>query len=102
MSADTRVRDEVLRAISDDYENMQSILRHLDRLPGQAMSPTTPDEVSGALADLIACGLAQAYLLSPQPPHAQEADFDSSRIDQLWFYVTAEGKKLVQNMNRSA
>jgi hypothetical protein len=100
MPVDTPVRDKVLTAISDDYEDMQNILRYLDRL--YAMSSVTPDEVCEALADLTACGLAQAYLLSPRPPHARKVDFDSSRIDQLWFYVTAEGKKLVENMNRSA
>jgi len=56
--------------------------------------------VSEALADLIVSGLVQAYRLSP--PHAAKVDFDPNGIDELWFYVTSEGKKLVQELNEHA
>ncbi|MGB8769788.1 MAG: hypothetical protein WCC92_09245 [Candidatus Korobacteraceae bacterium] len=51
---------------------------------------------------MINDGLAQAYLLSPKQLHAQKVDFDPGRIDELWLYVTPEGKKLVEELNRQA
>ena len=92
----------VLSAVSDDYEDINQILNYLHRFHEVSLSPATKGEVAEAMADLIASGLAQAYLLSPQPPHSTKVDFDPSRIDELWFYVTPEGKKFVQELNQQA
>lgn len=96
----TRVKHSVLRAISDDYEDLAIVLRYMRRFTEDTQ--VTPEEICQALAALINDGLAQAYLLSPKQLHAQKVDFDPGRIDELWLYVTPEGKKLVEELNRQA
>ncbi len=94
-----QIKDSVLNAIADDYENIETILETVQKFDSPA---ATVHQVSETLHDLIQDGLAQAYDLSPGVPHATKADFSSNRIDELWFYVTPEGKKFVQELNRQA
>jgi hypothetical protein len=93
----THFIEVVLNAIADDYENVESILRSI-----QALSDVRAEagHVGEALRELVTDGLAQSYELSAFPPHAKLVDFDASRIDKLWFYVTPEGKRFVQSRNQ--
>jgi len=60
------------------------------------------NEIGAALRQLINEGLAQAYVLSPHPPHAQRVKFEPGKMEELWFYVTAQGRQRVEKQNESA
>jgi hypothetical protein len=93
----THFNEVVLTAISDDYENVDAILRLI-----QVLSDSRADvsQVGEALRELVIDGLAATYELSAFSPHAKLIGFDASRIDELWFYVTPEGKRFVQSRNQ--
>ena len=88
-----------MTAISDDNEDIETVRRYVQKFHETTISS---GQASRALGELVQDGLAQAYLLSPQPPHATKVGFDPNRIDELWFYVTPEGKKFVQELNKQA
>lgn len=85
-----------MRAISDDYEGVELILASVHRSNDPA---ATPEEVFIALAELVKDGLAQAYELSPHPPHATVVDIDPERMEELWFYATPKGIACVTEIN---
>ena len=95
---DTQLRYDVLVAISDDYEDLQNVMSYVRRFAYGAKT-VTDEEVGRTLSELIGDGLAEAYLLSPQPPHALKVDFDPSKIEKLWFYATPKGKDFARNID---
>jgi hypothetical protein len=98
---DQSLRELVLRAISDDYENFDRILE--DVTGWAAERHFTPDRLSilRALEGLISDGYAQAYLLSSGPPGKAEAVmYSADCLDELWFYVTLEGKQLTRKLQK--
>ncbi|MGA7461116.1 MAG: hypothetical protein WBW69_12880 [Candidatus Korobacteraceae bacterium] len=86
-------KDSVLNAIADDYESVATILETVRKFDEPE---ATAHDISQALEELVREGLAQTYELSPSPPHSKLVDFDVNRADELWFYVTSEGKNLVR------
>ncbi len=95
----SQMRDPVLNAIADDYESIETILEAVRKFDDPM---ATADQVTDALSDLIKDGLAQAYDLSPWPPHVKMVDFELSRALELWFYVTSKGKDLVRLQNANS
>lgn len=96
-SMDAETRHALLSEISDDYESVETIDGSL-RFHGLD-SLVTHEEIAEALKQLIEEGLAQAYQLSPHPPHTQQVDFDAKLVEQLWFYVTPKGKEIVKTLD---
>jgi len=88
------LKDGVLAAIADDYEDLDSILRFLNVV---AHVNTEAKQVSDMLRELVGEGLAQSYELQTAPPTATSVDFDATRIAKLWFYITPRGKLLVRS-----
>ncbi len=87
------VRD-VLQAIADDYEDVETILLDLRNWHPERI--INIEEVSGALKQLTERGLAKAYELSAtkgEDDWATAVPFDGERVDELHFYITAEGKR---------
>jgi hypothetical protein len=92
------VRHLVLWSISDDYENVdQIILPDVARTGTKCGLTIERSEVVDALANLIADGLAEAYVLDPfsgkrelpgMPPVDEMADF------RTHFYITKKGMDL--------
>jgi hypothetical protein len=97
---DTRIQYSILGALSDDYEDFETTFAEAGASALTYGFSLSRQETHEALAELTKSGLVQAYLLSPYPPHAQEVDFDLNRIHELWFYVTPEGKRFVENMDQ--
>jgi len=86
------IRNCVITTMSDDYENFQIIFRSAQSLAASRGLTVTEDEVVEALTFLISEGLAEAYLLSPHPPHSSKVAFSTEQLHELWFYVTPLGK----------
>ena len=75
MNREELVRRLVLGKICDDYENIdQTILSDLAKDGARLGLTIERAEVVGALAKLIAEGLAKAYALSSKEPFAVELD----------------------------
>jgi aryl-alcohol dehydrogenase-like predicted oxidoreductase len=94
-NAEDRFRIEVLSSIADDYEPLTQILDHFQRFAPEMEA--SGHKVKEALGDLVQQGLARAYVLSSHPPQVTEVDFDPSNIENLYFYATAAGKRVVES-----
>ena len=92
------LHDLVLEAMANDYESFDCILDQVSPwATGRGVS-VTRREVAEAVERAILDGCAQAYLLSPQPPHSQPVAFSSDRLDDLWFHVTPKGMQRVKEL----
>jgi len=90
------IKDCVITDIADDYENFEHVFTETKRVCGIRGLLVTEAEVANALRELIAGGYAEAYLLSPRPPHSAKTDYAADRLTELWFYVTPKGKSLAR------
>jgi hypothetical protein len=88
----------VLRAVSDDYECLQQIIADVGNWSAERGIICDREIVVRALKGLIADDHVRAYLLSSSPPRKTEAaNYALNHIDDLWFYVTPNGKKLADS-----
>jgi hypothetical protein len=101
-SRQEQIRDEVLQSISDDYESLEYIVKHLNQQPELEALGIDAKEITQALRSLIQDGLAASYLLSATPPHAAEVPFSYDVVDELWFYVTVLGKEAATSSQGSS
>jgi hypothetical protein len=93
------LREYTLRAISDDYEEFERVLRDVTAFALQEGTTADRHATVTALEQLIADGYAQAYVLSAEPPGKAEAvAYSPSRLTALWFYVTPKGKQAARNL----
>jgi len=90
--------DCVITIISDDYESFEIILEQTRRLAASRGMNVTEAEVAEALKDVISDGFAEAYLLSPHPPHSTKVEYSSGKLHELWFYVTPRGKNVAKSV----
>ncbi len=95
---DERFQNEVLESIANDYEALEQIIGHFRRVAPEI--DASVQNISEALENLIEQGLARVYKLSPWPPHVTEVPFDASKLDKLYFYVTPDGKRIVEQNSK--
>jgi len=96
------VKECVLRAISDDYENLEKILEDVGVWLGERKALADDSTVIGALGALIDEGYAQTYDLSSHPlGEAKAVSYSAKMINELWFYVTPKGKKLARSFQEN-
>ena len=88
------LKDSVLRAISDDYEDFDRVLVDVIGWAGEHGITVSPQAVLKALEDLISEGYAQAYSFTSGK--AKPAEYSSDCVGDLWFYVTPRGKQLAR------
>jgi hypothetical protein len=95
------IKDSVRRAMADDYESFELILKGVNNpewVGVEGVHPT-PDEVTSALVELINDGDAQGYVLSPNEPHVTKAAYSEERLYELWYYLTKQGIAIVKKQN---
>ena len=90
------LRELILGAVADLYESFEMVLEHVTKLATERGLSITRDDVAETLGCVIREGYVQAYVLSPQEPHSQPVDFHPDDIDELWFYVTPKGGRVVE------
>ncbi len=96
---ETSIRNFVLRAIADDYEDFEMVFSEATKWASEdGRIRVTREEVIRGLEKLIEEGYAKAYLLSSQPPHAKPVPFSAEQIGGLWFYITPKGKALAKTL----
>lgn len=81
----------VLRSISDDYEELSTIVMEVD---------AEASLVLGALFSLINDGLAASYRYDHLTIDFVEVPFDGAKKDDLYFYATKDGRRHVAESNR--
>lgn len=87
------LQTDVLRAIADDYEEIESIVSDLRTwYPDRQFQKV---DLAIALQQLIETGMASAYELSAKTGAATVVRFDHARLNELYFYASEEGKKKV-------
>ena len=102
--AEEWVRQYVLNAVADDYENLEQIVGsviHWAFSDGKVVPLT---QIMEALIEIVTKGDAKAYVLSPQPPYStefhwstSEEQFEASRVWELWYHITEQGKKAISD-----
>ncbi len=93
------LREYTLRAISDDYEEFERVLRDVTTFALQEGTTADRHATVTALEQLIADGYAQAYVLHADSPWKAEAvEYSPSRLTALWFYVTPKGKHAAREL----
>lgn len=97
---ETQIKNWILAAISDDYEEFSMIVDEVTKWASELSLSVTPQEIARELESWIASGFAQAFLLSNTQPYATTVNFSFEDIGKLWFYVTPAGKKLVEENDR--
>ncbi len=93
------LKECVLRAISDDYENLDKILEDVTGWAAERGISSNPEKVLKGLEELISEGYAQAFSFSDSPSgKAKPAKYSVDSVDDLWFYVTPKGKQLAYEL----
>jgi hypothetical protein len=89
------LRNCVKASIADDYEEFGTIAEHISLWAASRDIEPSREEIVSALENLIAEGDANSYLLSASAAKAQPVAYSKERLDELWFYLTPQGKTKV-------
>jgi hypothetical protein len=100
----------VLDAIADDYEDLETILKTINRcypddpdLKGwkalEAVSVSRPEAIN-ALRELTQEGFAQAYVYDGGAKQFQAVSFRQHEAGVLWFYVTEKGLRAACRLHK--
>lgn len=92
------VKECVIRAVSDDYEEFQRVLTDVTAWAAERGIVVDRGGVLSALEDAIAEGYARAYVLSGTAPYSTPVQYSAARLGDLWFYVTPQGKQLAREL----
>ncbi len=101
LDSENYVRECTLRAISDDYEEFERIFRDATQCASGRVKSISRSATQKALEELIRDGYAQAYNLSADGSPALPVTYLPSDLSKLWFYVTASGKKLAEELGKN-
>jgi hypothetical protein len=93
------LRELTLRSISDDYETFERVFRDVCLWANERGIIADRASTLATLEGLIGNGYAQAYILSSRPPESVlPVTYARDRVGELWYYLTPEGKRLVDEM----
>ena len=87
----------MLASVADDYEDLSIITQDVTNWAKDRNILPARRDIIRAIEVLIINGHVQSYLLSEHAPHSTAVKFDPSRVDDLYYYVTSAGKKIVKN-----
>jgi hypothetical protein len=104
------VLELVLDAISEDYQNLEIILRTINRwyrgepdLEGwEALEavPVSRPEVIKALRELTQEGFAHACVYDAETKQFLPVGFRQDKANVLWFYVTDKGMNAINRLHK--
>ena|ERR1700674_4643285 len=93
-----QLRGFVMEAVANDYESFACVLEMVSQWLAERDLQASRDVVAAALHRAINEGYVQAYVLWLHEPHSQVVEFSPDRLDDLWFYLTPSGKRLVDQL----
>ena len=79
-----------LNAVTDDYENLGSIL---DEVRRTSHGNVTADEVAAAVAEMVADGLVAVYRFEPRDQAFVPAAPGAAVSESFWFRITPTGRR---------
>jgi hypothetical protein len=94
------IKDCIITIVSDDYESFEIIMKNIKPLMDAKAMAASEAEVAAVLATSIAEGFVGAYSLSGMQPYAVKVAYDPSRLEELWYYVTARGKASAKGIEK--
>jgi len=92
------VKDAVVNACADDYEDMVRIREGVARFADEDGVAVTDEELIDGLKAALEAGLIRCYELSPRAENRpREVELDKSRLMELgqYFYVTDKGTEFL-------
>lgn len=84
------VKDLIVDAMMDDYENFEIIRGCVNNLASEESETVTVEEVQAGLKDLVQGGRVVPYELSCFEPYAVAVPFSEERLHELWYYPTPQ------------
>ena len=90
----------VLSAISNDYEDFETISAEVERWAQEDRIPLGPQELIKTLQRLITLEFAGAYTKHSGSREPEAAEFSTDNLGRLYFFVTPQGKRLVTDLDK--
>jgi hypothetical protein len=88
----------ILDAVADDYEDLETVVGEAERQASAAGSRASREGVVQGLEDLVSQGYVQCYSFSRSSGKFEPHPFTRALAQDLWFYVTPQGKKIVESL----
>ncbi|MCI0639137.1 MAG: hypothetical protein L0Y70_08680, partial [Gemmataceae bacterium] len=96
---DQVIREYVIRAMADSDEDFATIVTEVTQWASKKGMAVDRQTILKKLGEVIKEGYGQALAVSPERPNiAEPTEFSPERVDDLWFYVTPKGKKLLDQL----
>jgi hypothetical protein len=90
----------VLSAISNDHESYDMVLDEVTKWADEAGVLFSREDILNTLGLVIAKGYAKAYVKHPGSRNPEPVDFSMQNAGSFYFFVTATGKRLVQDLDQ--
>jgi aryl-alcohol dehydrogenase-like predicted oxidoreductase len=90
------IRNMVMDAITNDYEDFTTIVREVRNWATEGGLQVEIGEVADALMGLIDTGLAKAYRLSSSSQTELEGRPDADALEDYYYLLTSEGRAAVE------
>ncbi len=85
----------ILASVAKDLEPFEAIQEKLSRFLEVSEGAGASHQLESCLLRLIAEDMIAAYLLHAEPPYITVVDVNTSKLENLWFYITDHGEKVL-------
>jgi hypothetical protein len=96
---DHTLRELVVCAAANDYEDFETVVYTLTRWAAEQGTATNRQTIYATLCEVINDGYVRAYVYAEESARFKTVDCSLENLDELWFYVTDKGKKLVAELD---
>jgi hypothetical protein len=90
------LKESVMSAIADDYEDFDMVCAEVSKWAGERSLEVQRQEIANALQRVIEEGFGDAFIYSPEQQRYAVTSFSSEEVSNLWFYLSAKGKRSLQ------
>jgi hypothetical protein len=97
-SEDQTIRELVVCAAANDYENFEMVVKEVTRWAAEEGTDSNRQTIFERLSELITDGFMRAYVYSRESARYEMAECSRENLDELWFYVTDKGKQFVTEL----
>jgi hypothetical protein len=94
------LRKLILEAVSNDYEQFESIVSQIRDWQEILGIELDFDPVEQLLMDSIAAREIGAYLLFPDPPHFVPTEVTEDTLFKSWFFLTGLGRERLRRFEQ--
>ena len=92
MQSQSRLRQMIMDAIADDYEQLESILSQVRPWAEIERVQANDEEIIRLLIELITDGSAKAFRLSPTAPPLSVNEISPGELHDLYFLLSERGR----------